>query len=60
MKETIKFLTDLSRNNDKQWFDANKGRYLEAKAKVESLTADVIAGIRTFDGPDLFPGVRGL
>lgn len=49
MKEAIKFLTDLSRNNDKQWFDANKGRYLEAKAKVESLTADVIAGIRSFD-----------
>ena len=49
MKEAIRFLTDLSRNNNKEWFDTHKGRYLEAKAKVESLTGDVIAGIRSFD-----------
>jgi len=49
MKETLKFLNDLSRNNDKIWFDANKGRYLEAKAKVEALAADVLSGVRSFD-----------
>lgn len=49
MKDTLKFLTDLSRNNNKEWFDANKGRYLDAKSKVEALTADVLAGIRSFD-----------
>lgn len=49
MKETIKFLTELSRNNDKEWFDANKERYLLAKSKVESLATEVIAGIRSFD-----------
>ena len=49
MKNTIKFLTDLSRNNNKEWFDANKDRYLEAKSKVETLTGDVLAGIRSFD-----------
>lgn len=49
MKDTLKFLTDLSRNNNKEWFDANKDRYLEAKSKVEALTGDVLAGIRSFD-----------
>lgn len=49
MKDTLKFLSDLSRNNNKEWFDANKGRYLEAKSKVETLTADVLAGIHSFD-----------
>lgn len=49
MKDTLKFLTDLSRNNNKEWFDANKSRYLEAKSKVEAITGDVLAGIRSFD-----------
>lgn len=34
MKETLKFLQDLSLNNNKEWFDANKDRYLAAKASV--------------------------
>ena len=49
MRDTLTFLTDLSRNNNKEWFDANKDHYLEAKSKVESLTGDVLAGIRSFD-----------
>ena len=49
MKDTIKFLTELSRNNDKPWFDANKDRYLAARAKVEALAAEVLEGIRSFD-----------
>lgn len=49
MKETLKFLNELSTHNDKVWFDTNKGRYLEAKAEVETLAADVLAGIRSFD-----------
>ena len=49
MRDTLKFLTDLSRNNNKEWFDANKGRCLEAKSEVEALTGDVLAGIRSFD-----------
>lgn len=49
MKEVFRFLNDLSVNNDKVWFDANKGRYLEAKDRVEALAAEVLAGIRSFD-----------
>ena len=49
MKETLRFLDDLSRNNYKEWFDANKDRYLEAKARMDALTAEVLDGIRSFD-----------
>lgn len=36
MKETLRFLQDLSLNNNKQWFDANRDRYLAARAWTES------------------------
>lgn len=49
MKEVIDFLNELSLNNDKVWFEANRARYNEARAKVEALTAELIAGIRKFD-----------
>ena len=49
MKETLRFLQDLSLNNNKQWFDANRDRYLAAKATVDALAVELIDGIRSFD-----------
>jgi len=49
MKETLRFLEDLSRNNNKKWFDSNRDRFLAAKAEVEDLALELIAGIRSFD-----------
>ena len=49
MKETLKFLQDLSLNNNKEWFDANKDRYLAAKSSVETLAGELLSGIRSFD-----------
>lgn len=49
MKEVSRFLADLAENNNKAWFDANKARYLEARAAVDRLTEELIAGIRSFD-----------
>lgn len=49
MKEILDFLGDLKRNNDREWFGANKDRYLNAKAKVELITANLIARIASFD-----------
>jgi len=40
MKETLRFLQDLSLNNNKEWFNANKDRHLAAKASVDALAAD--------------------
>jgi len=48
-KLVIDFLTELSENNYKEWFDAHKSRYLEAKAVMDEFTADMIEGVRSFD-----------
>ena len=50
MKEVSRFLADLSENNNKEWFDANRQRYLEARDAVDRLTGELIGGIRAFDG----------
>ena len=50
MKEVLDFLRDLSEHNYKEWFDANKERYLHARACMDSLVTELIAGIRKFDG----------
>ena len=42
VKEIILFLTDLSENNKKDWFHANRQRYTEAKKMAEALCAELI------------------
>lgn len=49
MKQVIRFLTQLSRNNNKEWFDAHRADYQQAKATVSELTVKLIDGIRKFD-----------
>ena len=49
VKEIILFLTDLSENNNKDWFHANRQRYTDAKKMAEALCAELIEGIRGFD-----------
>jgi len=49
MKTVFPFLKQLKTNNNKDWFDANKDRYLEAKEEYEGFVDQVINGIRKFD-----------
>ena len=49
MKEVIQFLRELSENNEKPWFEANKKRYLAAKERVDRLAVELIDAIRAFD-----------
>lgn len=51
----LKFLKDLSRHNDREWFEKNKGRYLEAKLGFEELVEEVLKGLTKFD-----TGLAGL
>jgi uncharacterized protein (TIGR02453 family) len=39
---TLKFLKDLSKNNNKPWFDANRKKYEEAKKDFEQFIQVVI------------------
>ncbi len=45
----LQFLSELRMNNNREWFNAHKEIYLEAKAEFDSLIESVIEGIYTFD-----------
>jgi len=49
MKNILSFLNKLSANNNKIWFDAHKGDYLEAKQNMEEKVQQLINGIATFE-----------
>ncbi len=49
MEKVLDFLTDLSVNNNREWFQANKKRYDESREKVLFLTEVLINEIRKFD-----------
>lgn len=49
MKEVLNFLKQLSKNNNKEWFDLNKNSYLQAKETFESIVQPTITAISKFD-----------
>ncbi len=51
----LKFLKDIARNNDRDWFEKNKSRYLEAKENFEDFLEAVHKEIIRFD-----EGLAGL
>lgn len=40
--QTLRFLSDLSENNDRDWFHKNKKRYDEAKKDVENFAGELL------------------
>jgi len=48
-KLILAFLEDLSKNNNREWFHANKPRYEEAKAEFEKFVEHIILSISKFD-----------
>lgn len=55
MKQVLEFLRELRANNNREWFTANKMRYVTVNKIVDSFAEQLIAGIGSFD-----PSVRGL
>lgn len=49
MDKVLKFLKELSANNTREWFEANKEKYVESKQKVLFTTDVLINEIRKFD-----------
>ena len=43
------FLKALKKNNNREWFEKNKAKYVAAKAEFEFLVHDIIKGISKFD-----------
>ena len=48
---TLQFLNDLSDNNERDWFKANKKVYDAAKKNIESVVSEVISGLVQYE-PD--------
>jgi len=49
MKTVLSFLSQLKKNNNREWFELNKSKYLGAKDEVEVLITSIISGIQKFD-----------
>ena len=49
MRRVVEFLELLDRNNNREWFNANKSLYKEALAEFTEFTSGLIEGISTFD-----------
>jgi uncharacterized protein (TIGR02453 family) len=48
-KTTIDFLKNLKKNNNKEWFDANRTEYLMAKEDFEGLVSIIISQLTKID-----------
>lgn len=49
MKEVLKFLKSLARNNNREWFNCHKDEYLKVKSKVDKLAGELIMAVSVFD-----------
>jgi uncharacterized protein (TIGR02453 family) len=49
MKSVLEFLSGLSENNTREWFESNRSSYLSAKNEFEQLITRLISGIAPFD-----------
>lgn len=49
IKDIFNFLADLSRNNNREWFNSHKERYLEVKKTVDIFTSALIESVREID-----------
>jgi uncharacterized protein (TIGR02453 family) len=54
-KSTLSFLTELKKNNNREWFRENQALYKDAKDNFESFVQEIIKGIAVFE-----PIIKGL
>ena len=54
MKAILEFLAELKENNNKEWFDKNRGRYQDSRQKMLFMTELFTSEIGKFD-PDITP-----
>jgi uncharacterized protein (TIGR02453 family) len=49
MQKALTFLKKLKSNNNRDWFEAHREQFLEARAEFEVLCGQVLQGLRKFD-----------
>lgn len=58
-KSTLDFLNDIAANNNKPWFEENRGRYDAAREELKAFSAEVLPGLMTFDESLRDPDMKG-
>ena len=59
-KSTLNFLQQLSKNNNREWFNQHKGEYIQAKEIVEQFLDELIAKMNTHDEIETHSGKKCL
>lgn len=54
MEEVLYFLKQLRHNNNKEWFEKNKTRYISVKDYIENLTQELLNGISEYDNKSIY------
>lgn len=49
MRRVLDFLGELHANNNREWFNAHKEQYLEAKSVMDDVALKLLDGVRGFD-----------
>ena len=49
MNSILEYLADLTQNNNREWYHANKERYRKANAEFECFIRELILAISEFD-----------
>ena len=57
-QHTLQFLTNLSENNNREWFHANRIDYEKSKAEFEALCQNILTGITQFQNNLLHTNVK--
>lgn len=57
-QHTLQFLTNLSENNNREWFHANRSDYDKTKVEFESFCQEVLTGIAQFQDNLLHTNVK--
>jgi len=48
-KQTLTFLKGLKKNNNKEWFDANRATYEQCRADYQVFVGEVLKGLKSID-----------
>ncbi len=59
-KDSIEFLKDLSKNNNREWFNINKDRYLQAQSNIIAFADALIIEMNRHDKIETLSGKESL
>ena len=58
LEYSLEFLSDLNKNNNRDWFEQNRSRYARAKSEFEVFVNELIIGVKKIDPNIGLPSVK--